>query len=199
MKKVILSAFLALMLAFTTVFSGGCSVAEFDAVLNEVGPAVSTILQIVAIFKGVPANVSVVSKINADVKSLQSLFADFQAADVANKGSVEKEINGMFATLQADLGAVFSIAQVNDPNTQAKISALIGLVNSAVQIAEAAIPSSAAAASKPVALDANSLVDSFNKVLVAKTGNKAVDAFTAKHKIHNHGKFVRVISLGLAN
>jgi hypothetical protein len=198
MKKMILASFLALMLAFTTVFTGGCNVAEFDAVLNEVGPAVSTILQIIAIFKGAPANLAVVSKIDADVKSLESLFNDFQAASVANKGSIEAEINGVFATLQADLGTVFSVAQVSDVNTQAKITALVGLIQSAVQIAEAAIPSSNAAASKPVVLDASSFVDSYNKILTAKTGNAAVDALTPKHKIHNHSKFVRVVSLGFA-
>ena len=198
MKKVILSAFLALMLAFTTVFTGGCTQAEFQAVLNEVGPAVSTILQIVALIKGTPANTSIVTKVDADVAALNKLYTDFQAAEVANQGNIRNEINAGFATLQSDLSSVFAIAQVSDVNTQAKITALVGLILSAVEIAEAAIPGSAVAASKPVGLDANSLVDSYNKVLVAKTGNAAVDAFTAKHKIHNHSKFVRVVTLGVA-
>src|SRR5208282_1406795 len=139
MKKVILSAFLALMLAFTTVFTGGCTQAEFQAVLNEIGPAVSTILQIVALVGGKPANATIVPKVDADVAALNQLYTDFQAAEVANQGNIRNEITAAFTTLNADLSDVYTLAQVSDKNTQAKITALVGLCESAVEIAEAAI------------------------------------------------------------
>ncbi|MGB6624712.1 MAG: hypothetical protein WBE43_07985, partial [Candidatus Acidiferrales bacterium] len=170
----------------------------FEAVLNEVGPAASTIIQIIALVKGDPANVTPVTKIDADVAALEKLYTDFAAATAANKGSIAAEINGDFGTLNSDLSSVFAIAQVSDKNTQAKITALIGLIQSAVQIAEAAIPSPNPAAVAPAKLNASSLVDSFNKILVAKTGNAVIDRATPCMKLHLHGKFVRAISFGRA-
>ena len=36
----------------------------------------------------------------------------------------------------------------------------------------------------------------YNSILTAKTGNKKIDALTKKLVIHQHSKFVRIISLG---
>lgn len=198
MKNRILAAFLALILAITVPSMSGCSVSQFEAVLNEVGPAVSTILQIVAIAKGTAADTSLATKIAADVAAAEKVFADLQASTEANKGSLKAQLDADFVTLNNDLSSVFAIAQVSNKNTQAKITALVGLVESAVQIAEAAIPSNSAKAVNAPKLSADELVDSFNNVLVAKTGDVKIDSFTPKHKIHKHGKLVRVLSLGIA-
>lgn len=178
----------------------GCafSVSQFEAVLQEVGPAVLTVLQIVALVKGGTANTALPAKIDSDVAGLEKLYTDWQAADATSKAGVEAQINTSFAVLTADLGTVFSIAQVSDVRTQEKISALLGLIQSAVQIAEAAIPNPATKAGKPLALTASGLADSYDKILVAKTGNAAVDAYTPTRKIHNHGKFLRTLTLGVA-
>ncbi|MGH9727504.1 MAG: hypothetical protein ACRD4V_02795 [Candidatus Acidiferrales bacterium] len=183
-----------------TVGLTGCNASQFETVLNEVGPAIGTILQIIAIVKGGAANLSLSSKVGADVAGIEKLYADFEAANSASKGAIKAEINAGFTTLNADLGTVFAIAQVSDKNTQAKITALIGLVQSAIAIAEAAMPSSSpsAAVVTPLSLDANSLVSSFNKILVAKTGNPAVDRATPHMKLHIHGGFVRMASMGFA-
>lgn len=199
MKRIITSVMLSIMLLFST-FSAGCSVSQFEQALNEVGPAVATILQIVALIKGSPADLSLAAKIDADTANLEKLYSDFQSAEAANKGNVAAQINASFAVLQADLGTVFAVAQVSDKDTQFKISALLGLITSAVHIAEAAVihPAAMAAGPKALRLDADSLRDSFNTILVAKTGNAQVDSFTAKHKLHKYGKFVRAVSFGLA-
>lgn len=191
---------LALVLIFTTLAMTSCSVSQFDAVLNEIGPAITTIIEIVAIVKGVPANTAVASKVSADVAAIEKLQTDLQSAEAASKPGIEASLNVGFSVLNSDLGSVFAVAQVSDQNTQAKITALVGLVETAVTIAEAAIPSSAVKLGKKAPnLTASALIDSWNHVLVAKTGNSAVDAYTGKHKLHKHGKFLRVASAGVLN
>ncbi|HZP33952.1 MAG TPA: hypothetical protein VFB23_11390 [Candidatus Acidoferrales bacterium] len=189
----------AMCLVLTVATSGCLSASQFEQVLNEVAPAVSTILQIVAIFTGQPVNTAVPEKIKADVAGLEQLYSDYQAAQPATKTGIAADINADFGVLSQDLTTVFSIAQVNDPKTQQKITQLIGFIQDGVQLAEAAIPqSSGRVGAKPVKLTPGDLVDSFDKVLVAKTGNKPVDDFTAKHQLHLHSKFVRVVTFGRA-
>lgn len=197
----VLTLFLCAGLVFVPAMGvSGCNASQFEAVLNEIGPAISTILQIVALVQGGAANTALPAKVSADVAALEKLYADFEAANSTSKGSIEAEIQAGFTTLNADLSSVFSIAQVSDKNTQAKITALIGLVESAVQIAEAAIPTPTPATARvaPVKLDAESFVSSFNKILTAKTGNQEVDEKTPHLRIHHHGMFLRVVSFGAA-
>lgn len=200
----VLTLFLCAGLVFIPAMGvSGCNASQFEAVLNEIGPAISTILQIVALVQGGAANTALPAKVSADVAALEKLYADFEAANSTSKGSIEAEIQAGFTTLNADLSSVFSVAQVSDKNTQAKITALIGLVESAVQIAEAAIPTPtpatlAAVRVAPVKLDAESFVSSFNKILTAKTGNQEVDEKTPHLRIHHHGMFLRVVSFGAA-
>jgi hypothetical protein len=183
-----------------SMLATACSVSHFEAVLNEVAPAISTIIQIVAIVKGIPANTAIATKIGADVAALNKFYTDYEAASASGKAGIESDINNGFTVLNSDLSTVFAVAQVSDPNTQAKVSALISLVETAVGIAEAAIPGTVAKLTKaPANLTASALVNSFNKILVAKTGNVTVDAFTPHHKLHVHGEFVRTITLGRAH
>ena len=190
---------LAVVLCLSMV-NVGCSAAQFITVLNEVTPAVLTVLQIVALFKGTPVDTTIPTKIQADVTALEKLYTDYQAAAAADQPGIRNEITSAFAVLNADIGSVLTIAQVKDPATQAKIEALIALIQTAVTIAEAVIPPSASSdqlvrASK---LTPGDFVDSYNKILTAKTGIAAVDAFTPKHRIHIHSKLTRVLTFGLA-
>ena len=189
-------ALLAVVLSGCLILSA-CTVSQFEAVLNEVAPAVTTVIEIIALVKGVPANTAPAAKIASDVAGLEALYTTWQTDSAAAKPGIEGQINAGFAVLQSDLTTVFSIAQVSDPNTQAKITALVGLIDSAVQIAEAAIPNSTPKSLKPLTLDANGLVVSWNQILTAKTGNVAVDSYTPKHKLHVHGKFLRLVTVGI--
>jgi len=42
----------------------------------------------------------------------------------------------------------------------------------------------------------SSFADHYNSILVAKTGNAAVDVATLKLKLHRHSKLVRVVTFG---
>lgn len=192
LSKVMLASVLSLSL-----FTYGCSPAQFFAVLNEVAPAIVNILQIIAIFTGHPANTVIASKVGADVASVEKLYSDYQAANTTDKPGIRDNINTGFQVLQADLSTVYSVAQVSDPNTQAKVAALIALVKSSVGIAEAIISPKASAA--PTTLDADKILDSYNKILVAKTGVARIDAATPHMKLHKHSTPVRVLTLGYAH
>jgi hypothetical protein len=180
MKK--LSMFAIVGVLATSLTLGGCSTSQFDAVLNVIGPAIADIIQIVAIVKGAPANTSIVTKIDADVAAVEKLDADFVAAGSAAQPGIQAAIQAGFQTLNADLGSVFTVAQVSDPATQAKISALVSLVETGVNLAEATINAAAPAQAK-ASLTAKALKHSFNAMLVSPVPNAAVNAFTAKHKI----------------
>jgi hypothetical protein len=183
-KKKFLATLLIGTLATVSLLTA-CSVSQFEAVLNEIGPAVSTIIQIIAIVKGTPANLAPATKISADTAAIEKFYNDYQTASATSQPGIRADIQNSFTVLNADLTTVFAVAQVSNTNTQAKITALIGLVESAVNIAEAAVPGTAAAAKATPAqvLTAKTLKSSFNSVLKAKTGDAAVDAFTAKHKL----------------
>lgn len=197
MKNFTSKAVLAVLLSFT-VLVAGCSVSQFEAVLNEIGPAVSTVIQIIAISKGTPADLTPVVKIATDVKTLETLYSDYQSVSAATQPTVAGHINSAFTVLNGDLASIFSATQVSDPQTQAKITALVALIQTGVNIAEAAVPSANAKLQlKGSHLTASDLADSFDKVLTAKTGHPEIDNFTSKHQIHEHGKFLRTITVGV--
>jgi hypothetical protein len=203
-KKKVLSVFLSLLLVLGVTFTNaGCSTVEFTTVLNEVGPAVGVILQIVALSSGKTVGAGLQAKVTADSAALNTLITTFDAAAAADKGSIQAEVNGAFATLQQDLSQVFTLAQVSNPATQAKIASLITLVQGLVQIAEAAIPAPAATATasatvKRTPVSASEFVSTWNKTLTAKTGDAKVDAYTAKHQYHRHGWAVRQLTFHVA-
>lgn len=202
LSKGIIVAALALTLTLS-----GCSftTSDFNQILNEVGPAVVTVLQIVALVEGSPANGSIGPKISSDVAAIEQLHSDFSNAATANKASIVAELNAAFTTLQLDLTTIFKLAAVKDTATQIKITALLQLITSAVQIAENAVPNlnvtpaiKITYASK-VQFTPAEFVDSYNKLLIAKTGIARVDAYTPTRKLHLHSKLARTISLGHLN
>lgn len=196
-----LRKYLALFL-IPMIFVAGCSVGQFESILNQVAPAILNIIQIVALVRGVPANTALATKVSGDVSLIETLYHDFQTASGTAKPSVQAQINVAFDTLQNDLDNVFSLAQVSNVNTQAKITALIGLVRTSVGIAEAMInPNNnlKASAAPPINLSPEDIISSYNKILTAKTGDTAVDNFTSHHKLHLHNRTVRTLTLGFAH
>jgi hypothetical protein len=209
MRKSFTAVLLSFLLLFTGFTQSGCSAAQFTTVLNEVGPALGVVLQIIAISQGVPANAALLAKVTADTNALNTLYPAFVSAATANKGNVEAQINAEFQVLETDIGEVFTLAHVTNPATQTKVTTLIGLVQGLVQIAEGFVPHPAPALAVSRARGVTSAQNTpvptaaefektWNQVLTAKTGEAKVDAYTAKHRYHQHGLFVRVATAGLA-
>ncbi len=188
------------------LFCTGCSAAwvtTLDSILAAVAPTLINILQIVAIADGKTFNQALATKITNDAANIKTIAADFSKD---NLGNTCQDLRAAISTYQADQALVLQVAQVSDPNTQTKITLLVGLVASTVQAITAVTPSCKVqtengrpvmiASAPPYAV--STFVAHYNSILTAKTGNAKVDEFTGKHKIHVHSLPVRVLTLGWA-
>lgn len=192
LPKILLASVLSLSL-----FSYGCSSAQFFQVLDQVAPAVLTVLQIIATFQNKPVDMRLSAKVGADVAGIEKLYEDWKTANPTSAPGIKADIDRSFNVLNSDLSTVFSLAQVSNPNVQAQVTVLVTLIQSGVHIAEAIISPNASAA--PTTLDAKKLQNAFNRELDVKTGNAAVDKIAPTLKLHEHSKPVRFLTLGYAN
>jgi len=198
MRKVLV---VALSLA---MFCTACStawVATLDSILAAAAPALIDILQIVSVANGQPVNGNLAAKINADAAVIKTLAADFAKASSGSAPGVCQQLQAAVSAYQADQQLVLQAAQVSDPNTQTKITLLADLVAGTVSAITALIPScqnAAAIRSTKIAppYSVSTFADHYNSILVAKTGNAAVDAVTPKLKLHQHSKLVRSVTFG---
>jgi hypothetical protein len=197
-----------IVLLSLTMFCTACSTAwvtTLDSILAAAAPALVNILRIVAIANGQPINSNLAAKINADATVIKTLAADFAKASAASAPGACQQLQAAVGAYQADQALVLQVAQVSDQNTQTKITLLAGLVASTVQAITAVIPAcqtmgqNAASpqgfkAAQPYSL--STFAAHYNSILVAPTGNTAVDAATQKLKLHEHSKVVRSLSFG---
>ncbi len=188
---------------FVAMLCTACStawVSTLDSILAIAAPALINILQIVAVADGQAMNGNLEAKINTDAAVIKTLAADFAKSSSESAPGVCQQLQAAVGTYQADQQLVLQLAQVSDPNTQTKITLLADLVASTVSAITAVVPSCQNAASgsmKAVPLySVSTFAAHYNSILVAKTGNSAVDAITPKLKLKQHSKFVRVVTFG---
>lgn len=185
----------------------GCNAADFaqqfGQYTSQIVPAVQTVLAILQLF-GVASKPELPARIGADVAAAQSLVSDFAKAPADSQPGIRVQIEGVEATLNADLQEVFLLAHVTNPNNQAKVTALLSLIEAAVAEGFALIPRDtstpnlAKAAYGGAKLESKDYVGSFNKMLVARTGDKKVDALTPTLKLHKHRSlWVKIGTLGI--
>jgi hypothetical protein len=205
----ILSVVLMVAITLATIPMSGCSSTNFVAALNAIVPAATAVIEVIAVYEGKPADPNAAQKIAQDVTAAEQFYADYQAAlaslDAGQVASTKQKLEAGLQVLVSDIGLIEQVAQIKDPATQAKVSALVLLIQTGISIAEAVagvqpVPVAAklvrAGINPNSVKDVNSLVKAFNQVLVAKTGNSKVDAYTSKHQVHIHGKLARVASFG---
>lgn len=199
MKKVLVVVLSLAML------SAGCStawVATVDSVLAVAAPALTNILQIVAVANGKPLNGSLVAKINADATIIKTLAADFAKVSAGSAPGVCQQLRAAASAYQADQQLVLQAAVVSDSNTQIKITMLANLVAGTVDAILTAIPSCQSAAQSVKAIPPYSVsrfTAEYNTILTTPTGDPAVDATTVRLKLHRHSKVVSVITFGRLN
>jgi hypothetical protein len=200
MKKA--SPILAVTLVFVMAFTA-CSSAWLNDVskyINLAAPAVLNIIEIIAIAKGTAPDAALIAKINADSAALSKLAEDFASASATSQPAIQPQLDAAFNTFQQDAATVFQLAQVSNPQKQVLISSLVQLVQNTIHQIGAMIPQGRAgklSASPPIS--ASDFVTKYNATLEAKTGDKKFDSEVSKKKLHLHSKFVRAVSLGLAN
>lgn len=185
------------------MFCTACStawVSTLDSILAAAAPALINILQIVAVANGKPMDTELAAKINADTTVIKTLAGDFAKNSSGTAPGICQQLQEAVSTYQADQALVLQVAQVSDSKTQAKITLLANLVAGTVQAIAAVIPScqgnteSSFKALPPYSVSA--FADHYNRILVAPTGNAAVDAATPALKIHRHSKLVRALTFG---
>jgi hypothetical protein len=186
------------------LFCTACStawVATLDSILAAAAPALVNILQIVAIADGKPMNGNLATKITRDAAVLKTLAVDLAAASSGSASSPCQQLQVALTVYESDQQLVLQAAQVSDPNTQAKLTLLVALVASTVDAITAIIPSCQSAAptrsmnaAPPYSL--STFTSRYNSILVAPTGNAAVDAATPNLKLHRYSKFIRSLTLG---
>src|SRR6266403_5131619 len=186
------------------MFCTACSsawVSTLDSILAAAAPAPINILQIVAVANGQPVNLNLAAKINADATIIKTLAGDFAKASSGSAPGVCQQLQAAVGVYQADQQLVLQLAQVGDSNTQTKITLLADLVAGTVNAIMAVIPSCQNAAvarnmKTAPSYSVSTFADHYNSILLAPTGNAAVDAATPKLKLHQHSKLVRAVTFG---
>jgi hypothetical protein len=176
-------------------------VSTLDSILAAAAPALINILQIVAVANGQPVNTNLAAKINADATIIKTLAGDFAKASSGSSAGVCQQLQAAVSAYQGDQQLVLQIAQVGDSNTQTKITLLADLVAGTVNAIMAVIPSCQNAAvtrnmKTAPSYNVSTFADHYNSILLAPTGNAAVDAATLKLKLHRHSKLVRAVTFG---
>jgi hypothetical protein len=185
------------------MFCTACStawVSTLDSILAAAAPALINILQIIAVANGNPMDSNLAAKINVDATVIKTLASDFAKASSGSAPGVCQQLQAAVGAYQADEQLVLQVAQVSDSKTQTKITLLANLVAGTVQAITAVIPSCQANAQASFKAlppySVSSFADHYNNILVAPTGNAAVDAATPALKIHGHSKLIRAVTFG---
>jgi hypothetical protein len=215
----------ALALCMTMTLAG-CSTAwigQAEEIVAALIPAAANILTLVATLQGKMVSAADLQTIQnagtqagADLQLIQSLIAAYQKADAATQPGIMNQIQSAIGAVQTTLQGLLQALHIQDAATQAKITAVIGIVLSEVQSLAAIVPlvnSQGAAASGQgsenphvsqgrrdmavkIPLSASEFVSSYNATMTAKTGNAELDKATAQLKIHEHGKLARFVTAG---
>ena len=219
---------LAIVLCLTIGMSGCSSawISQAEEIVAALIPAAGNIVTLVAALQGKgvsAADLTLIqnagSQAGADLQLIQSLIAAYEKADASAQPGILNQIENAIGAVQGNLQGLLPALHIQDAATQAKVTAVIGIVLSEVQSLAAIVPivraangtveshnpqpvaKSAArvgqASSVKAALSASSFVASYNSTMAAKTGNAELDRVAGGLRIHAHGSVVRVASAGV--
>jgi hypothetical protein len=198
-----------------TITLVGCStdwIGQAEQVVAVLIPAATNIVALVAALQGKSVSAgdlrtiqSAGAQAGADLQLIQALVAAYQKADELAKPGILNQIQTAIGSVQGNLQGLLPALHIQDAATQAKITAVVGIVLSEVQSLAAIVPfvsskgnaptlaaKSAARMGHPqIPLTASEFVASYNATLSAKTGNAELDRATAGLQIHVHGKAAR--------
>jgi hypothetical protein len=210
-------AMVALVLCLTMMLAG-CSTAwigEAEDIVAALIPAAANVIALVAALQGKTVSAADLQLIQnagtqagADLQLIQSLITAYQQADAAAQPGILNQIESAIGAVQSNLQGLLGALHIQDAATQAKITAVVGLVLSEVQSLAAIVPIvkdptqsqnarlNGAPTVAKAPLSADEFVKSYNATMRAKTGNAELDKATASLEIHRHGKLARWATLG---
>jgi hypothetical protein len=208
----------ALVLCLTIALTA-CSMAwigQAQAIVAALIPAAGNIIALLAVFQGKTISAQdqqmierVSTQAGADLQLIRSLITEYEKANAAAKPGILNQIQTAVNSVEANLNGLLLAVHIKDTATQAKITAVVGLVLAEVQSLAALLPlvnansspqmmaMAARQAKKQPALTAGDFVASYNATITAKTGNAELDRATAGLQIHMHGKLARWSTAGL--
>jgi hypothetical protein len=200
------------------MFATGCSTAwisQAEEIIAAVIPATTNIVTLVEALQGKSISAADLQLIqnagtqaNSDLQLISSLITAYNQAEASAQPGILNQIQTVANTVQSNLSALLPALHITDQATQAKITAIVGLVVSEVQSLIAIVPlvdpnASAAKvaqatrqATKNPPLTARQFILSYNDNMKAKTGNVTLDKVTSGLQIHTHSKAVRWLTLG---
>jgi hypothetical protein len=212
-KLNVVRALVALVLCAAMILTA-CStawIAEAEEIVAALIPAAANLLTLIEALQGNGVSTqdlqvmqSASTQAQADLQLINTLVTQYQqATDAATQASLLAQIQTAITTVQSNLSGLLPALHITDPATQAKVTAVIGLILSEVQSLEAILPAvqpavslsaSVAQASaktktkrvKPP-LSASQFRASYNAIMTAKTGNATLDGAAAKCKLHGPG------------
>ena len=220
---------LAGVLGLSLVMSGCSSnwVDEAEQISAALIPAAANLVTLVAALQGHSVSAQDLAIVQnagtqagADLQLVQSLIAAYQKADAAAQAGILNQIQSALNAAQGNLQGILPALHIKDAATQAKITAVIGIVISEVQSLAAVVPlvqGSGAMNAKlslqsqnphfsqnqvgmghpSVPLSAREFVRSYNTVMAAKSGNVSLDSAGHGLQIHRHGTAWRWASGGV--
>lgn len=199
-SKVLLALILVITLTFTACSTAWIS--EAEEIVAALIPAATNILSLVAALKGGSISTTDAAMIqsagtqaNTDLQLVATLITSYDAADATAKPGILSQIQAALSSASTNLSAILPALHVTDPKTVAKITAIVGLVQTEIQSLVAIIPivnptASAAMvklatrqAAKTPPMKAKDFVKAFNSTMTAKTGFAELDAATPHCKI----------------
>ncbi len=211
-------ALIATVLAATLMLSA-CSTAwigEAEQIVEALIPAVANLVTLVATLQGKSVTAADLQTIQnagaqagAELQLMQSLINQYQKADAAAQPGLLNQIQAAMNAVQTTLNGLLPVLHIKDVATQAKITAVVGLLISEVESMAAIVPlvnltaspamttMAVKQATKQPPLTAEEFVSSFNASMTAKTGNPQLDHATAGLRVHLHNRFARWASAGL--
>jgi len=196
----------------------GCStelIAEAEQIAAALIPAAANLLALVAELEGKTVSAADLQTIEnagtqagADLQLIQALITAYQQADAASQPGILNQIESAINSVQSNLQGLLPALHIKDAATQAKITAVVGILLSEVQSLAAVVPIvtqnqlSVTSGQLPgklsakAPLSAREFVESYNATMTAKTGNADLDRATAELRIHLHGKAARWVTAG---
>jgi hypothetical protein len=209
------------LVLLATMMGTACSttwMGEAEQIVAALIPATANLMTLLATLQGrdisaadLQAVQSAGTQAGADLQLMESLIAQYQKADAAAQPGLIEQIQVAMSAVQTDLSGLLPVLHVKDAATQAKITAVVGILLSEVQSMAAIVPLVNAGASpammtmakrqamKQAPMTASEFVSSYDAVMTAKTGNAELDRAASGLRIHSHGKIARWASGGLLN
>ena len=132
----------ALALA-VTMFATACSTSwttEAIAITNAILPVAVNVIQLVTALQGTAtanSDTALAQKwantLTMDLTTLQTLLNQYNAAAASAKPGILSEIEAALGVVQSDLGTLLPALHITNPQTVAKITAIVGPVSAEIQ------------------------------------------------------------------